>query len=109
MSRGAKRKLQPEQVAQLKQMRHAGDKLDYIAAMLGVSTTTISAELRILEHAARNPNRPVLVELLNQIRSSRDANAQGAESLNLDPRTRRRYIEQVKRCDAQIAALESVT
>lgn len=96
-------------LSKLIEMYKAGDKLVYIAAVLGVSVTSCSIHLRMYRDRCKTAHRQVLVDLLDRLRGSMKACHDALALGNIDKTTAKKYRESVTRFEAQIAALESVT
>lgn len=99
----------PDKLRRLFEMRAAGDKLEYVAAILGVSVSACAVQIRMQKTRAAREHRPVLMGLLEQLRRGLESCRAGLELPNLDRTTRKRYASSVAKFEAQVAALESVT
>ncbi|MNJ10729.1 hypothetical protein D3C77_48930 [compost metagenome] len=98
-----------EKLQRLLEMRAAGDKLEYCAAVLGVSVSACAVQMRVHKNRALDQHHAVLVELCEQLRKGLDACQAALKLDNLDRTTRKKYTASVLRFEAQIAALQSVT
>lgn len=83
----------PATIARMRELREAGVKYEAIALEIGVSVATVYRHLEPLT----NPHRPVLMEMLGQLKT---------EQMLLAPT--RRNAERQREIKARIAALESV-
>lgn len=104
--RANNRRVTPDQISKMRELREQGIKYEAIALELGFSHATVYRHLEPFT----NPHRPVLVEMLEILRDKLRAQL---ETLNhvgmIEPlKIREQRRQTIKKLEARIAALESV-